>query len=347
MPCLISYKYITDNYLPMDLMERIDLMEKLGNYLAGDDEKLKAVKQKAFEKNKWFTEEFVNLSLKNISSHLLNYNKLEKWVRHYRPDNNIKIKTVGIVMAGNIPLVGFHDFLSVFISGHIQIIKLSEKDNVLLVHIIEKLTQWNAEVANLVKVAGFLKNCDAYIATGSNNSSRYFKYYFGKYPSVIRSNKTSVAVLTGKETYEELSLLADDVYTYFGLGCRNVTKLFVPVDYDFIPLLNVFKKYEYFADHTKYKNNYDYNLALLIMNNKLYMTNESIILYENENIFSPVSQLHYNFYHDTNVILNDLIKNENIQCIIGKNGIEFGEAQQPGLFDYADGEDTMEFLLGL
>ena len=285
----------------MDLTERIDLMEKLGNYLAGDDEKLKAVKQKAFEKNKWFTEEFVNLSLKNISTQFLNRNKLENWVKYYHPEDNIKTKIIGIVMAGNIPLVGFHDFLSVFISGHKQIIKLSEKDNVLLVHIIEKLTQWNAEVANLVKVADFLKNCDAYIATGSNNSSRYFKYYFGKYPSVIRSNKTSVAVLTGKETSEELSLLADDVHTYFGLGCRNVTKLFVPVDYDFIPLLDAFKKYGYFADHTKYKNNYDYNLTLLIMNNKLYMTNDSIILFENENIFSPVSQLHYNFYHDKNV----------------------------------------------
>ena len=331
----------------MDLTERMDLMEKLGNYLAGDEEKLKAVKQQAFEQNKWFTEEFVNLSLKNISTQFLNGNKLENWAKYYHLEDNIKTKIIGIVMAGNIPLAGFHDFLSVFISGHQQLIKLSEKDNVLLVHIIGKLTQWNVEVANLVKVAGFLKNCDAYIATGSNNSSRYFKYYFGKYPSVIRSNKTSVAVLTGKETSEELSLLADDVHTYFGLGCRNVTKLFVTADYDFIPLLNAFRKYGYFADHTKYKNNYDYNLTLLIMNNKFYMTNDSIILCENENIFSPVSQLHYNFYHDKNVTISNLKKDGNIQCIIGHGAIPFGEAQQPGLFDYADGKDTMEFLLEL
>ena len=203
----------------MDLTERIDLMEKLGNYLVSDDEKLKAVKQKAYEKNKWFTEEFVNLSLKNISTRFLNRDKLENWVKYYHPTDNINAKVIGTVMAGNIPLVGFLDFLCVFISGHKQVIKLSEKDNVLLVHIIEELTKWNAEVANLVQVAGFLKNCDAYIATGSNNSSRYFKYYFGKYPSVIRGNKTSVAVLTGKESREELSLLADDVHTYFGLGC--------------------------------------------------------------------------------------------------------------------------------
>jgi hypothetical protein len=331
----------------MNLDERIYLMEKLGNYLIGDDEKLESVKQKAFEKNKWFTGEFVNLAMKNISTQFLNRNKLENWISYYHIDDNIKPKTVGIVMAGNIPLVGFHDFLCVFISGHKQSIKLSEKDSILMMHIIEKLTEWNEEVASMVQVADFLKNCDAYIATGSNNSSRYFKYYFGKYPSVIRGNKTSVAIVTGNETGRELELLADDVHIYFGLGCRNITMLYVPVDYDFVPLLDAFKKYGYFTDHTKYKNNYDYNLALLIMNNKLYMTNESIILFENENIFSPVSQLHYNFYKDKNVTLNDLKKNENFQCIVGNGLIEFGDAQQPGLFDYADGTDTMEFLLGL
>jgi hypothetical protein len=331
----------------MNLAQRIDILEKLGNYLIEDSEKLKSFKRKAFEKNKWFTEEFVNLALQNISMQFLNRNKLESWVSYYHLDDNIKPKTIGIVMAGNIPLVGFHDFLCVFISGHKQSIKLSEKDNVLMVHIIEKLAEWNAEVANLVQVAGLLKNCDAYITTGSNNSSRYFKYYFGKYPSVIRGNKTSVAILTGKETSEQLASLADDIHIYFGLGCRNITMLYVPVDYDFIPLLNAFKKYGYFADHTKYKNNYDYNIALLIMNNKLYMTNESIILFENENIFSPVSQLHYNFYHDKDVTLNALRENKNIQCIIGNGAIAFGEAQQPGLFDYADEKDTMEFLLGL
>jgi hypothetical protein len=331
----------------MDLIERIDLMEKLGNYLAGADEKLEAAKQKAFEKNKWFTKEFVNLSLKNISTQFLEHTKLENWVKHYDAKKNIAPKIVGIVMAGNIPLVGFHDFLSVFMSGHRQLIRLSEKDNVLMEHIIEKLALWNAEVASLAQVATFLKNCDAYIATGSNNSSRYFKYYFGKYPSVIRGNKTSVAVLTGKETSEELSSLADDVHTYFGLGCRNVTKLFVPAGYDFIPLLGAFEKYGYFADHTKYKNNYDYNLTLLIMNNKFYMANDSIILLENENVFSPVSQLHYSFYHDKKATLDDLKKNGDIQCIIGDGSIAFGEAQQPGLFDYADGKDIMKFLLEL
>lgn len=331
----------------MNLVERINLLEKLGYYLVDNSAELASVKQKAYEKNKWFTEEFVNLSLQNISSCFLNRSKLEEWVNHYHLDDNIKSQNVGIVMAGNIPLVGFHDFLCVFMSGYKQSIKLSEKDSVLMQHLINKLTEWNNEVVERIHISDLLKNCEAYIATGSNNSSRYFKYYFGKYPSIIRSNKTSVALLTGNESDEELSLLADDVHTYFGLGCRNVTKLFVPEGYDFIPVLNAFRKYNYFEEHTKYKNNYDYNLALLIMDNKKYMTNESIILLEDDNIFSPVSQLHYTFYKDKNVILGDLIKNENLQCLVGNEFVLFGESQQPGLFDYADGTDVMEFLLAL
>jgi Acyl-CoA reductase (LuxC) len=347
---LISYKYIdiTDNFLSkMNLVQRINLLEKLGNYLVSNSKELNMVKQKAFEKNKWFTEEFINLALQNISSQFLDRNKLEAWVNHYHLDDNIQSKNTGIVMAGNIPLVGFHDFLCVFISGHKQNIKLSEKDNVLMPYIIEKIIEWEPEVAGVVQVSEFLKNCEAYIATGSNNSSRYFKYYFGKRPSIIRGSKTSVAILSGDETDEELSLLADDVHTYFGLGCRNVTKLYVPEGYDFIPLLNAFRKYNYFEDHTKYKNNYDYNLALLIMNNKKYMTNKSIILLEADNIFSPVSQLHYTFYSNKNVTPDDLIKNENMQCVVGNEFTSFGKSQQPQLFDYADGTDVMEFLLGL
>jgi hypothetical protein len=331
----------------MNLSQRINLLEKLGEYLVSNDEELSSVKQKAYEKNKWFTEEFVNLSLQNISSEFLKQSKLEKWINHYHLDDNINPQNVGIVMAGNIPLVGFHDFLCVFISGHQQSIKLSEKDSVLMAHLINKLIEWDKKVAGMVQVNDRLKNCDAYIATGSNNSSRYFKYYFGKYPSIIRGNKTSVAILSGNESEEELSLLSDDVHTYFGLGCRNVTKLYVPEGYDFVPVLNAFRKYNYFEDHTKYKNNYDYNLALLIMNNKKYMTNESIILLEDDNIFSPVSQLHYTFYRGKNVIPDDLIKNENLQCIVGNEFTPFGKSQKPQLFDYADGTDVMEFLLAL
>ena len=212
-------------------------------------------------------------------------------MKHYHIDDNIEPKNVGVVMAGNIPLVGFHDFLCVFISGHIQTIKLSSKDDVLLKHLVEKMYSWEVTMQNYVSFASMLKGCDAYIATGSNNSAVYFDYYFSKYPSIIRRNRTSVAILTGDETKEELEKLSDDIHVYFGLGCRNVTKIFVPRGYDFVPLLQSFHAYKYFADHHKYKNNYDYNLSIMIMNNRFYMTNESTLLVENDSFFSPISQL--------------------------------------------------------
>jgi hypothetical protein len=331
----------------MNLEERIQVLKMLNHYLLDELPPLKSIKQKAFEKNKWFTEEFVDLSFKNISDQFLDWEKLQNWISFYHLDDNISPKKIGIVMAGNIPLVGFHDFLCAFISGHHQHIKLSEKDEVLLTHILEKMVEWNSKVADVIKISSLLKDCDAYIATGSNNSARYFNYYFGKYPSIIRKNKTSVAVLSGRETAADLSFLADDVHLYFGLGCRNVTKIFVPKDYDFVPLLDAFRKYNYYADHTKYRNNYDYNLALLIMNNKFYMTNDSIILVENENPFSAVSELHYSFYEEINAVKEELKQTRDIQCIMGENYLSFGTSQTPGLFDYADGVDVMQFLLSL
>jgi hypothetical protein len=331
----------------MNLEERIALLVKLGEYLTSKSEQLQVVKTKAWEKNRWFIEEFVNFSFQNIAAEYLDPVKLNNWIHHYRIDDNIDPRKIGIVMAGNIPLVGFHDFLCVFITGHRQFIKLSDKDDVLLKHFIDKLCEWNPKVGNVVKTVGRLKDCDAYIATGSNNSVRYFTFYFGKYPCVIRNNKTSVAVLSGNETYGQLASLADDVYTYFGLGCRNVTKLFVPKGYDFVMLLNAFKKYNYLSDIAKYKNNYDYNLALLIMNNRFYMSNESIILSEDESIFSAVSVLHYSFYEDNQSLVQALKANENIQCIVNDTSVSFGNTQKPGLYDYADGIDTMQFLLGL
>ena len=330
----------------MKLEERINILVELGNYLESDTEEWKAKKQKAFEKNGWFTIEFIDLAVKNIVSEFLKKDKLEQWANHYFLDDNLIPKNVGIVMAGNIPMVGFHDFLSVFITGHKQTIKLSSKDDILFKHLVEKIFEFNSEIKNFIHFEELLKGCDAYIATGSNNSGRYFDYYFGKYPGVIRRNRTSVAILNGNETEEQLSSLADDVYLYFGLGCRNVTKIYVPTGYDFVPLLTAFKKYNYLADNTKFKNNYDYNLALLIMNNAFYMTNESILLMENENLFSPISQLNYSFYIDEKE-LHHLVSDETIQCIVAQNKIPFGTAQIPSLFSYPDGIDTIQFLLSL
>lgn len=250
-------------------------------------------------------------------------------------------------MAGNIPMVGFHDLLSVFISGHKAVIKASSKDEILIKHLVKKLQELNNEVNELINFEVMLKGCDVYIATGSNNSARYFEYYFSKYPHIIRRNRTSVAVLDGNETTEELEKLADDAHLYFGMGCRNVTKIFVPKDYDFVPLLSVFNKYNYFKDHHKYKNNYDYNLALHILNGKYYMTNESIILFESPSIFSPISQLNYEYYTEKDRILDQLKTTDDLQCIVGHGHIPFGNAQIPALTDHADGIDTLNFLINL
>jgi len=332
----------------MNIKQRIDLLAKLGDYFLANDENLRAAKEEAWLRNAWFTREFVDLAIDNIANNFLKRELLEAWVGNYDfSDEQVNEKTVGIVMAGNIPLVGFHDLLCVFMSGHKALIKPSSKDEVLIKHIADKLFDWNDETRNYLSFADRLKGCDAYIATGSNNSSRYFEYYFRKYPGIIRSNRTSVAVLDGNETPEELSLLANDIQQYFGLGCRNVTKLFVPEGYDFLPLLHALKKYDYFADFHKYRNNYDYQLALLIMNRKFYMTNDSIILTDNKNLFSPVSQVNYEFYTDEHALKAEIAKDKNIQCIAGHGFTPFGKTQSPSLCDYADGVDTMEFLAAL
>lgn len=332
----------------MILQDRIGLLRRLGNYMLSDDVRWEQAKKKAFLQNVWFIPEFVELATKNIAEKFLREDELIDWVAHY----NIKPlisepKRVGIVMAGNIPLVGFHDLLSVFISGHIAIIKPSSKDEVLIKQLVDVLQDWEPQTKDVIQFSETLKNCDAYIATGSNNTSRYFEYYFGKYPHIIRRNKTAAAVLTGEETTTELEGLAGDVYQFFGLGCRNVTKLYVPKGYDFEPLLAVFRKYNYLADHHKYKNNYDYNLAIQILNKQYYMTNGSILLVENESPFSPISELHYEYYINEKEVREKLLEDQNIQCIVGKNDLKFGGAQCPDICDYADGTDTMAFLKSL
>jgi hypothetical protein len=218
---------------------------------------------------------------------------------------------------------------------------------VLLEAIVKKLVEWSEEAALYFTIGAMLKGCDAYIATGSNNSSGYFEYYFKKYPHIIRKNRTSIAVLTGDETDKELELLADDVYQFFGLGCRNVTKLFVPRDYNFERLLLIFGKYNFLSNHQKYKNNYDYNLAIHLLNHKYYMSNESLLLIEDSSPFSPISQLNYEYYTDMETVKNSVVQNDKIQCLVGRQAIVFGAAQRPGICDFADGVDTMGFLTRL
>lgn len=344
----------------MNLQYRIDLISRLGEYILSNDTDWSEAKEKAGYENGWFIPEFVDLATKNIGHLFLQREKLQSWTDFYQlqtshsttagaglASSRLKPQVVGIVMAGNIPLIGFHDFLSVFVSGHKAYIKPSSKDQVLIKHLVEKLTAWDAEVKSFVEFSEMLKGCDAYIATGSNNSSRYFDYYFGKYPNIIRRNRTSVAIITGEETTEDLEKLADDVYLYFGLGCRNVTKMYVPKDYDFVPLIGAFRKYNYLSDHHKYKNNYDYNLALSLLNKKYYMTNGSILLIEDPAIFSPISQLNYEFYNDNDDLTAKLPVAQDLQCVVGKSFIPFGQSQSPSIGDYADGVDTLKFLLEL
>jgi len=332
----------------MNVEQRVVLMEKLGRFIVSDDAGWTSIKEKAAYENAWFLPEFINYQVEHIAHEFLDRKKLEKWIAKYNiPSETPAPKNVGIVMAGNIPFAGFHDFLSVFISGHRQAAKPSSKDFVLFDGIINKLKEWNSEIEEYVTIADRLKKCDAYIATGSNNSSRYFDYYFSSYPHVIRRNRTSAAILTGNETLADLEALADDVYLYFGLGCRNVTKIYVPANFDFLPLLESFKKYNWEFDIHKYKNNYDYQLAVMIINRIYYMTNGSILLREDKGLFSPVSLLHYEVYSDVKEVEKSLAATDDIQCIVGKGYIPFGQAQKPALDDYADKADTLQFLRDL
>ena len=330
----------------MNLQYRIDLLVQLGKYMLSGEEEWIAAKERAGYENGWFIPEFAENATHNIAQ-LLNENALQEWTAAYAiPSETANPKTVGIVMAGNIPLVGFHDLLCVFIAGHKAMVKASSKDNVLIRHLVQKLAGWNEEVNQLISFSELLKNCDAYIATGSNNTAGYFDYYFGKFPHIIRRNKTSVAVLSGEETTEELSALADDVFLYFGLGCRNVTKIYVPAGYDFVPLIQAFAKYDHLADHHKHKNNYDYNLALHILNKKFYMSTPALLLVEEEAVFSPISQLNYSFYESAPGLIKGLKERNDLQCIVGAEEtlIPFGKSQSPGLSDYADGIDTIAFV---
>ncbi len=328
----------------MDLESRISLLVELGKFMLSEDAAWKAAKTKSFQHNAWFIPDFIELSVQQIVDQYLQRDLLEKWLQGYDfPARTPVPKKLGLVMAGNIPLVGFHDFLSCFLSGHQQFIKLSSKDPWLFPILFEFLNKKNPAVAKIVQTASMLRGMDAYIATGSNNSARYFDYYFGKYPSLIRHNRTSVALLEGDETADELDKLADDVFLYFGRGCRSVTQIHVPENYDFLPLLKAFRKYQWMADHHKYKNNYDYRLSLAILNKLYYMTNDCLLLLENESPFSPIAVLHYSFYKDRGSWIQPR-ENENLQCVLGRHFLPFGKSQQPGLPDYADGADTMKFL---
>ncbi|MBX2907783.1 MAG: acyl-CoA reductase [Taibaiella sp.] len=329
----------------MSLSARIELLDSLGRYMRSDDDQWQQVKLHAAQANPWFSTDHVEAAAHGIATQFLDGALLEKWVSGYEQSGSQR--TVGIVMAGNIPMVGFHDLLCGFISGHNLSLKLSSKDEVLMKHVVAKMISLGPSLEGTISIADRLTGADAYIATGSNNTARYFEQYFGKYPHIIRKNRTSVAVLDGSETDEELKALGSDIYLYYGLGCRNVTQICVPRGYDFERLLNALKAYNSYADFSKYKNNYDYHLAIYLLNKVPYMSNESLLLVENELPFSAVSVLHYRYYDGKDELMKSLAESEDIQAVVGHGAIPFGEAQRPSLSDYADGVDTMKFLTSL
>jgi hypothetical protein len=332
----------------MNLQERINLLVEMGAYMVSDDPAWLAAREKASHENGWFVPPFIQLAIENIADGFLKRRQIEEFVKKYEPENLPgEPGIIGLVPAGNIPLVGFHDIMCIFLSGNYAHIKPSSKDDALIRHLLTVFHERFPEAQPYFQIKERLNNCDAYIATGSNNSSRYFEFYFAAYPHIIRKNRTSAAIITGEESADELEKLADDICQYFGLGCRNVTKLYVPENYDFIPLLNALNKYDWLTDHNKYKNNYDHQLALHILNNNFYMTNGSVLLLENPSLFAPVSQLNYSFYKDKMQVESELAGNDDLQCLVGTGHLPLGMAQCPAIDSFADGVDTMNFLTRL
>jgi hypothetical protein len=298
--------------------------------------------------NGWFIKEFVEESLKNISS-MLEEKSLTDFTKNI-PEPKHK-KTVAVIMAGNIPMVGFHDLMCVLLSGHNVLVKLSSDDNVLLPFFIKLLEYYQPSIGENIKFSETkLVNFNAVIATGSNNTAAHFKYYFGKYPHIIRKNRTSAAVLTGKESVEDLKKLGRDIFLYFGLGCRNVSKVLVPKNYVFDPLFEAVFDYKFVANNNKYGNNYDYNRAVYLLGLEKFLDNNFLIIKEDKGLFSPVSVLFYQEFESEKEVKEYLNYNkDNLQCIVGKEQgfAPFGYSQQPVITEYADGVNTLDFLVNL
>lgn len=304
--------------------------------------------ERAIHYNGWFTPDNILFALEGWSESLTKPN-LDKWLEPYNFDV-VNQKTVGIIMAGNIPLVGFHDFISVLITGHKVLIKQSSNDTKLLPILANYLISLDPEYKEKIEFTeNRMNNFEAVIATGSNNTSRYFEYYFANKKSIIRKNRNSVAILTGNETTEELEALGKDIFRYFGLGCRSVSKLYVPENYDFDSFYKALAPWATLMDHAKYANNYDYNKAVYLMSEFKMLDNGFLVLKEDQNFGSPIATLFYETYSDIGALKETIeINKENLQCVVAKNFMEteipFGKTQYPQLWDYADNIDTLEFL---
>ena len=298
--------------------------------------------------NGWYTPEQVSFAINSWAEALTKEN-LDQWLSEYNLEN-IQPKTVGLILAGNIPLVGFHDFLSVLISGHKVLVKTSSNDQHLLPFLAKYIIAIEPKFSEYITfVEGKLENFDAVIATGSNNTARYFEYYFKDKPSIIRKNRNSVAILTGKESKEDFHNLGEDIFRYFGLGCRNVSKMFVPKEYIFDSFFEGIFDHQNIIQYEKYANNYDYNKAVFLMSNFKLLDNGFLTIKEDSSYSSPISSVFYEFYENAEDLKSRLeADKEQIQCIVSngfiENSIPFGKTQKPELWDYADNVDTIKFL---
>ena len=339
----------------MQSKDLIITFSQLGDFLLDENntDLLKQWSTTARNENAWFTEDNVKMALNNIARFYLNQHLLEAFITENEIKEVAAPKKVGIVMAGNIPVVGFHDLLSVVLSGHIALIKLSSSDSVLMKLLIAKLIEINPEIQNYLQIADKLNATDAVIATGSDNTAKHFEYYFSKIPHIIRKNRTSVAVLNGEESRTDLANLGNDIFQYFGLGCRNVSKLFVPKDYTFDKFYESIEYWSTISIHHKYNNNYDYNKSVLLVNRMPHFDNGFLLLREESALVSAISVCHFEYYENEAHLKQLLAEHaEKIQCIVSKdrifaNSFDFGAAQTPKLNDFADGVNTITFLKGI
>jgi len=337
----------------MILQERINAFVKLGQRISTiEGEEFQDLARQVENNNSWFTPESTKHALDALVQ-LLDEKSLNAWASRYPIKDNIDPKEIGVMMAGNVPAVGFHDFMCVLISGHKMHGKLSSTDEVLMKWISRELILLVPEMKPYISFQDMLKGKGAYIATGSDNSARYFEYYFGKYPHIIRKNRTSVAVFTGKETVEDYVALGQDIFFYYGLGCRNISKLYIKDENQLQAFLDAIEPFNTIIHHHKYRNNYDYNKSIYLVNQRPHLDNGFLLLTTDDHLVSPISVLYYDLYRDEDHLSEKLeSQQDKIQCIVSKDGnlensIAFGEAQRPSVKDYADDVDTMEFLISL
>ena len=333
--------------------ERLQTFVALGNFLRSAEARpeLADIAQQANYRNNWFTVENSLNALQALADEFLDADKLTRWLSHYPAEPADTPRTVGVVMAGNIPAVGFHDLLCVLLSGHRLLAKLSTQDFVLIHYLIQKLVDINPAIGSWIEEADRLNAADAFIATGSTNTARYFEYYFGKKPHIIRKNRTSVGLLMGEEGDDEFLKLGHDISDYYGLGCRNVSTILVPDGYDFTPLLRTLEpQVSHHLNNHKYQNNYDYNKSIYLINAVPHLDNGYLLVTQHDRLVSPISVLYYQTYRmqaDADAWLNTRVNQ--IQVVASAQGwlpgsVPFGQTQRPGLDNYADGVDTMAFL---